>query len=91
MSIIWHLYVVRHPERDRLRRHLLERGIQTDVHYPTPPHLQPAYVQLGFRKGDLPISEKIHREVLSLPMHPTLNEEEIEIVCAAVREACRLI
>ncbi len=87
-----HLYVVRHPERDRLRRHLLERGIQTDIHYSHSTSLATGLiVQLGFRKGDLLISEKIHREVLSLPIIPTSTREEIEIVCAAVREACRLI
>ncbi|HEY4245805.1 MAG TPA: DegT/DnrJ/EryC1/StrS family aminotransferase [Lacunisphaera sp.] len=85
---VWHLFVIRHPERDDLRQHLLKHGIQTDIHYPTPPHLQPAYSGLGFRIGDFPISEKIHREVLSLPMHPFLSQDEIAHVCATVKTFC---
>ena len=71
----WHLFVVRHPNRDKLRADLLEKGIQTDVHYPIPPHQQKAYSQ--FAHLSLPIAEQLHREVLSLPLNPVLTDEEV--------------
>ena len=55
------------------------------IHYPVPPHLQPAYADLGLREGALPISERIHREILSLPLWPGLPQSDIDAVCAAVR------
>ncbi|HEV2682349.1 MAG TPA: DegT/DnrJ/EryC1/StrS family aminotransferase [Rhodanobacter sp.] len=69
----WHLFVVRSSYRDALQRHLLEHGIQSQVHYPVPPHRQPAYAAL--RSVDLPLTERLHNEVLSLPMGPTLGED----------------
>jgi dTDP-4-amino-4,6-dideoxygalactose transaminase len=84
---VWHLYVVRHARRDALAQALAAQGIGTVVHYPVPPHLQPAYAGLGFREGDFPISEAIHREVLSLPMGPTLSDAQALQVAAAVRAA----
>ena len=84
---VWHLYVVRHARRDALAKTLAEQGIGTVVHYPVPPHLQPAYAGLGFKQGDFPIAEAIHREVLSLPMGPTLSDEQALQVAAAVRAA----
>lgn len=84
---VWHLYVVRHARRDALAKTLAEQGIGTVVHYPVPPHLQPAYAELGYKQGDFPISEAIHREVLSLPMGPTLSDEQALQVAAAVRAA----
>src|SRR5205807_1365311 len=85
---VWHLYVVRHPQRDRLRQALLARGIEMDIHYPKPPHLQNAYAALGYHEGDFPIAEQIHREILSLPMHPFLSGDEVDYVCEAVRKFC---
>jgi len=67
---VWHLFVVRTPERERLQNHLLDCGIQTLIHYPTPPHKQGAYIELDHL--NLPISEQIHKEVLSLPIGPTM-------------------
>jgi dTDP-4-amino-4,6-dideoxygalactose transaminase len=81
---VWHLYVVRHPERDRLQARLAEMGIGTMIHYPVPPHLQPAYADLGIAAGSLPLAERIHAEVLSLPMGPTLRDEEVDRVIDAV-------
>jgi dTDP-4-amino-4,6-dideoxygalactose transaminase len=78
---VWHLYVIRHEARDQLQMKLAEQGVGTMIHYPVPPHLQPAYAKLGLTGGALPISEKIHREVLSLPMGPTLSDEEVLVVC----------
>lgn len=83
----WHLYVVRTPRRDELQRALAEAGIGTLVHYPTPPHLQGAYASLGMGPGSFPISEEIHREVLSLPIGPHLAVEDARWVAEAVRTA----
>ncbi|MRW84529.1 aminotransferase class I/II-fold pyridoxal phosphate-dependent enzyme [Pseudoduganella sp. FT26W] len=84
---VWHLYVVRHRQRDALAKALAEQGIGTIVHYPVPPHLQPAYADQGYREGDFPLAEAIHREVLSLPIGPTMSDEQALAVCAAVRQA----
>lgn len=84
---VWHLYVVRHPQRDALAKALAELGVGTIVHYPVPPHLQPAYADQGYRAGDFPLAEAIHREVLSLPVSPVMSDEQALQVCAAVRQA----
>ena len=83
----WHLFVIRHEARDRLQAALAEQGIGTLIHYPVPPHRQPAYVELGFGEGDFPIAEAIHREVLSLPLWPGMTEAQVDAVIAAVRAA----
>jgi dTDP-4-amino-4,6-dideoxygalactose transaminase len=70
---IYHLYVVRSTERNRLKEHLTHAGIGTGIHYPIPVHLQAAYQFLGFRRGDFPVAEKIAEEILSLPMFPGLT------------------
>jgi FkbH-like protein len=84
---VWHLFVVRHRRRDELQRLLAERGVESLVHYPTPPHLQPVYAHLGLGPGALPGAEQMAREVLSLPLDPFLEEEELQYVIASVREA----
>lgn len=84
---VWHLYVVRHAARDALQSKLAEAGIGTIVHYPTAPHRQPAYAGLGLAEGSLPVSERIHAEVLSLPMGPHLSDADIEQVIGALRAA----
>jgi len=81
---VYHLYVVRCPRRDALQSHLRAQGIGTDVHYPLPTHLQLIYRDLGYRAGDLPISERLAGEVLSLPTYPELTRAEVEAVAAAV-------
>jgi dTDP-4-amino-4,6-dideoxygalactose transaminase len=78
----WHLFVLRCRQRDALQRHLLACGIQTQVHYPLPPHLQPAYA--GLLDARLPLTERLHREVLSLPIGPTLADADVARVIAAV-------
>ncbi len=70
---VWHLYVIRHPKRDKLAQHLSGAGVQTMIHYPIPPHLQPAYKDLGYRQGQFPIAEKVHSQVLSLPLGPSMT------------------
>lgn len=79
---VWHLYVVRHPERDRLQRQLQEVGIGTLIHYPVPPHLQKAYGNLDYRQGDFPIAEQLANEVLSLPLGPHLQPGQQDQVIA---------
>ena len=83
---VWHLFVVRHPQRDALQQHLRAAGIDTLIHYPTPPHLQEAYADHGWKAGDFPISEAIHREVLSLPVGPQLTEEQVRWVVKTLQE-----
>ena len=82
---VWHLFVVRSPQRDALREHLAAAGVETGVHYPIPPHLQPAYRALGIAPGKLPISEAIHREVLSLPIGPHLPRDHARFAIDAIR------
>ncbi|MFC4874911.1 DegT/DnrJ/EryC1/StrS family aminotransferase [Negadavirga shengliensis] len=72
---VWHLFTIQCKQRDRLRSHLLKKGIQTQIHYPIPPHQQGAYS--GLVNYPLPITEQIHREILSLPLHPLLPESQI--------------
>lgn len=83
-SHVWHLFVVRTRDRDGFQKHLLERGVQTVVHYPIPPHRQEAYRAWNGRS--YPITEKIHREVLSLPMSPVMTADQVDAVIAAVNE-----
>ena len=77
----WHLFVVRCHRRDALQRHLQARGVQSQVHYPVPPHRQPAYAEL--REAWLPLTERLHEEVLSLPLGPSLGEDAVARVIAA--------
>jgi len=85
-SPVFHLYVARSTKRDKLRAHLEQAGISTLIHYPIPPHMQQAYKDLNMRAGDLPIAEKIHEEVLSLPIGPHLSSSQAARVVKAVRE-----
>jgi dTDP-4-amino-4,6-dideoxygalactose transaminase len=78
---VYHLYVVRVPDRDGFMRHLAEVGIGTGIHYPVPLHLQKAYEWLGYRRGDFPIAEEAAREIVSLPMFPQLaGDEQVRVV-----------
>ncbi len=84
---VWHLFVVRHPERDGFAERLRAAGVATVIHYPVPPHLQPAYAGLNLGPGTFPISERIHREVISLPIGPTMSDAAVAAVIDAVRAA----
>jgi dTDP-4-amino-4,6-dideoxygalactose transaminase len=84
---VYHLYVIRHQDRDALREALAERGVQTAVHYPLPIHLQKPFRELGWKPGDLPVTEELARTCLSLPMYPELTQEQIERVADSVRDA----
>jgi len=82
---VWHLFVVRSKERDQLQTHLKSLGVNTLVHYPVPPHLQKAYPEFGFPAGAWPITEAMHREVLSLPIGPHLSDPDVRRVIEGVR------
>ena len=82
----WHLYVVLNPQRDALQKALTDAGVNTLIHYPIPPHLQQAYADLGLCKGAFPIAEKIHNEVLSLPMSPSMTQEQASQVIVACQQ-----
>ena len=82
---VYHVYAVRVPQRDALRARLADAGVQTAIHYPIPLHLQPAYRDLGYARGDFPVAERLAGEVLSLPMFPELTERQIEIVAGIIR------
>jgi dTDP-4-amino-4,6-dideoxygalactose transaminase len=84
---VWHLFCVRHPMRDGLRRLLHAAGIETLVHYPTPPHLQQAYKVLGHSQGSFPCAEEVAATVFSLPIGPTMSECDVAEVIASVRAA----
>lgn len=84
----WYLFVIQHPRRDDLQKHLASRGVETALHYPLPVHLQKAYAHLGYQQGDLPVSETVAKRCLTLPMFPEMTEEQIDQVTEAVREFC---
>jgi dTDP-4-amino-4,6-dideoxygalactose transaminase len=81
---VFHQYVVRAVRRDELRKFLAERQIGTEVYYPIPLHLQPAFAYLGYREGDLPESERASKEALALPMFAELTEDEQKRVVAEI-------
>jgi dTDP-4-amino-4,6-dideoxygalactose transaminase len=81
---VYHLYVVRHAARDRLREFLAARGIGTALHYPVPLHLQKCFADLGYKPGDFPVAERAARECLSLPIYPELSDEQHACVAAAI-------
>lgn len=79
---VWHLFVIQYPYRDRLKQYLAEKGIQADIHYPTPIHRQNAYPNLSHLQ--LPVTEKLSREVLSLPLHPALTDDEVSRIIRVI-------
>jgi dTDP-4-amino-4,6-dideoxygalactose transaminase len=87
MRHVYHLYVIRRPGRDALLEQLNSKGIGAGVHYPIPLHRQPAYLKQGYGNVNLPITEQIAGEVVSLPMYPELTRGQIEYVAQAVKEA----
>jgi dTDP-4-amino-4,6-dideoxygalactose transaminase len=83
---VWHLFVVLHPERDRVRRDLEAAGVQTGLHYPIPLHLQKAYRHLGHAACDFPVAERIGRECLTLPLFPEMTIREHDAVIEALSD-----
>lgn len=84
---VWHLFVVRHPRREKLQQHLDAAGIGCLIHYPIPPHLQQAYAHLGLAKNAFPLATRMADEVLSLPMGPHLSAEQANAVIETIRKA----
>lgn len=82
LSHVWHLFVVRVNDRENFQQSLLKQGVQTLIHYPTPPHKQLAYKE--WNQFEFPITEQIHREIISLPLYPTLSNNMIELIVNAV-------
>lgn len=83
---VWHLYVIRTSNRDALHQYLADNGVGTLIHYPIAPHLQSAYSDLGLKEGAFPVSERIHREVLSLPIGPTMSDDDLSVVIGKIRD-----
>ncbi|MEZ4868616.1 MAG: DegT/DnrJ/EryC1/StrS family aminotransferase [Caldilineaceae bacterium] len=82
----WHLYVIRTPRRDDLLRYLQERGVEAGIHYPIPLHLQPAYADLGYRPGDLPVTEAVADTCLSLPLYPEMSTTQQDRVVGLIHD-----
>ena len=81
---VWHLFVIRNKQRDNLQKYLSKKGVQTLIHYPTPPHKQRAYTNLNEMKFQL--TEKIHCEVLSLPLSPIMEKKEIDTIIRTINK-----
>lgn len=84
---VYHVFSVRVPNRDRVQQALGEAGIGTNIHYPVPVHLQPAHADLGYRAGDLPVSEALAAEFLSLPMFAELTDRQVDQVAEVLKTA----
>lgn len=82
---VYHIYAIRSPRRDLLQAHLSSSGVQTGIHYPIPVHLQKAYLDIGYSRGDFPVSEAASTEVLSLPMFSELSAAQVEAVGAVIQ------
>ncbi|GAB4450954.1 MAG: DegT/DnrJ/EryC1/StrS family aminotransferase [Bacteroidia bacterium] len=82
----FHLFVIRTEKRDELQNFLSQNNIGTLIHYPIPPHLQEAYKELGYQKGDFPIAEKIAETCLSLPMYPGLSQTDVEYISSVIHK-----
>lgn len=83
---VWHLFVVRTRQRDGLQKFLSGQGVGTQIHYPIPPHLSPAYGSAGWKRGAFPLAEQFAGEVLSLPIGPHVAPSQVDFVCEKVRE-----
>ncbi len=87
---VHHLFVIEVDDRDHVREGLRQRGILAGIHYPTPVHMQPAWRDLGYAEGDLPVTERLAGRILSLPIFPGIQEHEIARVVDAVGECLTL-
>ena len=83
---VYYMYVIRTQKRDELMKHLKERGVSCGIHYPLPLHLQPAYKDFGFKKGDFPVSETLAKEILSIPVYPELTEEQLNYIVDNIKQ-----
>lgn len=82
---VWHIFAIRTKHREAFQNYLKEKGVGTLIHYPIPPHLQKAYQHLGIEEGRLPISETIHKQIVSLPMGPHLDDAQVDYVVDKVK------
>ncbi|MBX9695637.1 MAG: DegT/DnrJ/EryC1/StrS family aminotransferase, partial [Cyanobacteria bacterium] len=87
---VYHLYVIQTSHREELQEFLLERSIQTLIHYPVPAHLQKAYKFLGNKEGFLPATEYVTKRIVSLPIYPQLTDEQVDFVIESIREFYKL-
>ena len=83
---VYHLYVIKTFKRDQLKQYLNQKGVETSIHYPVPPHLQKAYAHLGYKKSDFPIAEELANSALSLPIYPGLKDKSIIYICDLINE-----
>jgi dTDP-4-amino-4,6-dideoxygalactose transaminase len=82
---VYNQFVIRGANRDGLKAHLKAQGIGSEIYYPLPLHLQPCYADLGYKEGDFPVSEKLAKDSLALPVHSDMSNEDVEYVCDAIR------
>jgi dTDP-4-amino-4,6-dideoxygalactose transaminase len=85
-SHVYHLFVIRAQQRDTLKQYLHTKGVGTLIHYPIPPHLQKAYTNLGYQKGDFPLAEIISETCLSLPIWPGMTKDNVAYVCRSIHD-----
>jgi dTDP-4-amino-4,6-dideoxygalactose transaminase len=83
---VYHQYVIRVPQRDRLREFLRDRGIPTEIYYPSPLHLQPAFAYLGYKDGAFPHAEQASQQVLALPVSPRMTEQQQNTVVRGIAD-----
>ena len=83
---VYYIYVVRHPERDRIIEELKNKDIYVNISYPWPVHIMPGFKNLGYKEGDLPVTEKMAKEIFSLPMYPSLMDDEQTYVIDSLKE-----
>jgi len=83
---VYHLYIIRVKNREKLIEHLNKNGVQNGLHYPVPLHMQKAYSHLGYKPEDFPVAKKFAGEILSIPMYPEITEEMIQYVCSTIKE-----
>jgi dTDP-4-amino-4,6-dideoxygalactose transaminase len=83
---VYHVYAIRTAQRAGLEAAMEAAGIQTGIHYPIPVHLQPAYSDLGYGRGDFPVAERVAEEVLSVPVYPEMTDEQVSTVASAMLE-----
>jgi dTDP-4-amino-4,6-dideoxygalactose transaminase len=83
---VWHLYVIRVADRINMQKFLTDEEIGCGFHYKHPVHLQPAFSYLGYQNGDFPVTEKVMKEIISLPMFPELAEDQIKFIAESVKK-----
>jgi dTDP-4-amino-4,6-dideoxygalactose transaminase len=87
---VYYVYTIRVNDRDQIKQELLKRGVETGIYYPIPLHLQPAYKYLNYREGMFPITERVSREILSLPLWPELKKAKIELICKELQNSIKI-